>query len=58
MARLIVQAIVNGADPEELLSYNPVQWSNGSHHPFPVASDWLEPVALTINGHKDYFSQR
>lgn len=58
MARLIVKAISDGGDPEQLLSYNSFQWSNASHHPFPVASDWLKPVSLTINGHKDYFSQR
>ncbi|KAF8806425.1 hypothetical protein BYT27DRAFT_7233838 [Phlegmacium glaucopus] len=58
LARLIVKAIVDGGDPEQLLSYNAIQWSNASHHRFPVASDWLEPVPLTINGHKDYFSQK
>jgi len=58
LAHLIVRAIVDGGDPEQLLSYNAIQWSNASHHRFPVASDWLEPVPLTVNGHKDYFSQR
>jgi len=58
MARLIVKAISDGGDPQQLLTYNSIQWSNASHHPFPVASDWLKPVPLTINGHEDYFSQR
>lgn len=58
MAQLIVKSIADGGDPEELLSYNSIQWSNASHHPFPVATDWLKPIPLIINGHKDYFSQR
>jgi hypothetical protein len=59
MARLIVKAIADGGDPEQLLTYNSIQWSNASHYPFPVANDWLlKPISLTINGHKDYFSQR
>ena len=58
LARLIVENIVSGGDPEELLSYNPIQWTNASHQPFPAASDWLNPIDVTINGHKDSFSQR
>ncbi|KAJ3516434.1 hypothetical protein NLJ89_g1137 [Agrocybe chaxingu] len=58
LARLIVQKIVDGGDPEELLSYNPIQWTNATHHPFSNSSDWLKPVKVTINGHKDAFSQR
>jgi len=58
LARLIVENIVSGGDPEELLSYNPIQWTNASHQPFPVASEWLKPIDVTINGHEDSFSQR
>ncbi|KAF8161177.1 hypothetical protein B0H34DRAFT_781781 [Crassisporium funariophilum] len=58
LARLIVQAIADGGDPEELLSYNPIQWTNASHHPFPGSHNWLKPVHTTINGHDDAFSQR
>ncbi|KIM40180.1 hypothetical protein M413DRAFT_446340 [Hebeloma cylindrosporum] len=52
VARLIVESIVSGGDPEELLSYNPIQWTNASHHPFPAASEWLKPVDVTINGRR------
>ncbi|CAA7259117.1 unnamed protein product [Cyclocybe aegerita] len=58
LAQLIVQTIVDGGDPEELLSYNPIQWTNATHHPFSNSSDWLKPVQVTINGHEDAFSQR
>ncbi|KAJ7770130.1 hypothetical protein DFH07DRAFT_768685 [Mycena maculata] len=50
MARLIVDRINKGADPEQLLSYNPSQWKNSSNIPFSVETHWLEPtVNLTIN---------
>ena len=58
LARLIVKNIAAGGDPEELLSYNPVQWTNATHHQLPATSDWLQPVDVTINGHEDSFSQR
>ncbi|KAF5322155.1 hypothetical protein D9619_001894 [Psilocybe cf. subviscida] len=58
LARLIVKKIADGADPDELLSYNPVQWTNATHHQLPAISDWLQPVDVTINGHEDSFSQR
>ncbi|KAF9481525.1 hypothetical protein BDN70DRAFT_876169 [Pholiota conissans] len=58
LARLIVKAIAAGGDPDEVLSYNPIQWTNATHHPLPPASDWLKPVDVIINRHKDSFSQR
>ncbi|KAF8967856.1 hypothetical protein BDZ97DRAFT_1801579 [Flammula alnicola] len=58
LARLIVEKIASGADPEEILSYNPIQWTNASHHQFPATSNWLKPVGVIINGHEDSFSQR
>ncbi|KAL1755659.1 hypothetical protein FB107DRAFT_274673 [Schizophyllum commune] len=58
LAQLIVRRIAEGADPEEQLLYNPVQWRNATHQPFPVESDWLEPEKVIINGHEDAFSQR
>ncbi|KAF9051220.1 hypothetical protein BDZ89DRAFT_1154116 [Hymenopellis radicata] len=59
LAQLIVKQIVNGSDPDELLSYNPQQWTNASHVPFPKGHDLLHPlVKKTINGHDDMFSPR
>ncbi|KAL1704933.1 hypothetical protein EV121DRAFT_204792 [Schizophyllum commune] len=58
LAQLIVRRIAEGADPEEQLLYNPAQWRNATHQPFPVESDWLEPAKVVINGHEDAFSQR
>ncbi|PPQ97377.1 hypothetical protein CVT26_006611 [Gymnopilus dilepis] len=58
LAQLIVEEIISGSDPDEVLLYNPIQWSNASHHPFPAQSAWLKPVEVTINGHRDAFSQR
>ena len=58
LAQLIVEQIISGSDPDEVLLYNPIQWSNASHHPFPAQSAWLKPVEVTINGHRDAFSQR
>ncbi|KAL1695448.1 hypothetical protein GGG16DRAFT_45350 [Schizophyllum commune] len=58
LAQLIVRRIAEGADPEEQLLYNPAQWRNATHQPFPVESDWLEPEKVVINGHEDAFSQR
>ncbi|KDR75803.1 hypothetical protein GALMADRAFT_248517 [Galerina marginata CBS 339.88] len=58
LAQLIVHTIASGGDPKEMLSYNPIQWTNASHLPFPAQSDWLKPVDVLINGHQDSFSQR
>lgn len=58
LARLIVKAIVAGGDPDEVLSYNPIQWTNATHEPFPETYDWLEPVDVVVNGRNDSFSQR
>ncbi|KAK0212757.1 hypothetical protein DFS33DRAFT_1249679 [Desarmillaria ectypa] len=59
LAQLIVKKILDGADPEELLSYSPQQWTNASHVPFPADYHWLRPVVnLSINGHADTFSPR
>ncbi|KAJ7346724.1 hypothetical protein DFH08DRAFT_914726 [Mycena albidolilacea] len=60
LAQLIVENINKGGDPEELLSYNPLQWTNSSDNlPFSVESHWLRPtVNRTINGHEDAFSPR
>ncbi|KAJ7446155.1 hypothetical protein B0H11DRAFT_1746039 [Mycena galericulata] len=59
LAQLVVEQINRGADPEELLSYNPTQWKNSSNIPYSVETHWLQPtVNLTINGHKDAFSPR
>ncbi|PBK91572.1 hypothetical protein ARMGADRAFT_1054240 [Armillaria gallica] len=59
LAQLIVKNILDGADPEELLSYGPQQWTNASHVPFPADYDWLSPVVkMSINGRADAFSPR
>lgn len=58
LAQLIVRRITEGGDPEEHLLYNPAQWRNATHQPFPAESDWLEPEEVVINGHADAFSQR
>ncbi|KAK0195495.1 hypothetical protein F5146DRAFT_1100975 [Armillaria mellea] len=59
LAQLIVKNILDGADPEELLSYSPQQWTNASHVPFPADYDWLHPVVnVDINGRADAFSPR
>ncbi|KAF8633353.1 hypothetical protein AX17_004525 [Amanita inopinata Kibby_2008] len=58
LARLIVEKISDGADPDELSLYNPLQWRNATHVTFPAGSNWLHPTNATINGHADAFSQR
>ncbi|KAL0959829.1 hypothetical protein HGRIS_011506 [Hohenbuehelia grisea] len=60
LAQLIVKEIVeNNADPREQLLYNPANWRNASGEFFAPTDDWLQPpVQLTINGHRDAFSQR
>ncbi|PPQ63478.1 hypothetical protein CVT24_005135 [Panaeolus cyanescens] len=58
LAQLIVKSIAQGMDPLELLSYNPKQWTNATHHQFPAAANWIKPYPIEINGHQDAFSQR
>jgi len=59
LAQLIVEKIKEGEDPNDLLSYNPIQWTNGSNIPFETGADWLKPLReLEINGRRDVFSQR
>jgi len=59
IAQLIVAAIDKGADPNDNLLYNPINWRSANGTDFPAESDWLvPPVDLTINGHRDMFSQR
>ncbi|KAF8622711.1 hypothetical protein AX15_006802 [Amanita polypyramis BW_CC] len=58
LAQLIVEKISQGADPDGLSSYNPLQWRNATHVTFPPKSDWLNPKETIINGHLDAFSQR
>lgn len=60
LAQLIVKQIVGAnADPENQLLYNPLQWNNATNVPFGATEDWLQPpVAKTINGRRDAFSQR
>uniref|UniRef100_A0A0W0FH16 Uncharacterized protein n=1 Tax=Moniliophthora roreri TaxID=221103 RepID=A0A0W0FH16_MONRR len=59
LARMIVTKIVEGADPEDLLLYNPVQWTNASHVTFANGTEWLKPLDhRKINGNEDLFSQR
>ncbi|TDL25270.1 hypothetical protein BD410DRAFT_633830 [Rickenella mellea] len=59
LAQLIVQKIVEGADPNQNLLYNSANWAFANGTKFPPNIDWLQPpVNLTINGHQDSFSQR
>ncbi|KAF8061523.1 hypothetical protein FPV67DRAFT_1509294 [Lyophyllum atratum] len=58
LAQLITKKISEGGDPEQLLYYNPTQWTNASHVPFANSSDWFYPIPKTINGHEDAFTQR
>ncbi|THV02344.1 hypothetical protein K435DRAFT_920625 [Dendrothele bispora CBS 962.96] len=64
LAQLIVSKIIDieeqdGADPKNLLLYNPTQWTNASHVPFGRGENWLKPLReLEVNGKKDVFSQR
>ncbi|KAG7098678.1 hypothetical protein E1B28_000592 [Marasmius oreades] len=59
LAQLIVKNIAAGGDPEELLEYNPIQWSNASHVKFANGTDWMEPLDnRKVNGREDPFSQR
>ncbi|KAG6832421.1 hypothetical protein H0H87_001581 [Tephrocybe sp. NHM501043] len=58
LAQLIAEKVSEGGDPDELLYYNPIQWTNGSHLPFSEPREWFVPTVKIINGHKDAFSQR
>ncbi|KAI5120057.1 hypothetical protein M0805_007808 [Coniferiporia weirii] len=59
LAQLIVQRIVEGADPSDDLMYNPLNWRFANNTPFPADFDWLQtPVRTVINGRPDAFSQR
>ncbi|KAG6813617.1 hypothetical protein H0H92_009234 [Tricholoma furcatifolium] len=58
LAQLIAEKIAEGGDPDDLLYYNPIQWTNGSHLPFSEPSKWFSPTTKFINGHEDAFSQR
>ncbi|OSD05135.1 hypothetical protein PYCCODRAFT_1432889 [Trametes coccinea BRFM310] len=59
LAQLIVKQIVAGADPDNLLMYNPLQWRFANNTPFAADFDWLDPpVAVVVNGIPDAFSQR
>ena len=59
LAQQIVTAISNGADPDEQLLYNPLNWAFANNTPFPAEFNWLaNPVKKIINGRSDAFSQR
>ncbi|TFY58144.1 hypothetical protein EVJ58_g6598 [Rhodofomes roseus] len=59
LAQLIVKHIAGGADPENLLLYNPLNWEYANNTPIPGEEDWLQPpVRKTVNGVEDMFSQR
>ena len=59
MAQLIVSKIAGGADPRDLLLYNPLNWEYANNTPFPGEEDWLQPpVKTVVNGVEDLFSQR
>ncbi|KZT70029.1 hypothetical protein DAEQUDRAFT_690052 [Daedalea quercina L-15889] len=59
LAQLIVSKIAGGADPKNILLYNPLAWEYANNTPFSGDEDWLQPpVKKTINGVEDLFSQR
>jgi hypothetical protein len=60
LAQLIVDHIVNnGADPNNQLLYNPLNWIFTNNTPFPADFNWLQnPVKKVINGRPDAFSVR
>jgi hypothetical protein len=57
---LIVDQIVNNnADPTAQLLYNPINWADADNVFFGPTDNWLQPpVATTVNGRADAFSQR
>ncbi|THH21164.1 hypothetical protein EW146_g370 [Bondarzewia mesenterica] len=58
LAQLISKATAAGADPDDLLLYNPLNWRFANGTNFPADLDWLTPpVTTVINGHPDAFSQ-
>ncbi|KZT01062.1 uncharacterized protein LAESUDRAFT_816144 [Laetiporus sulphureus 93-53] len=59
LAQFIVQEIASGADPENQLLYNPLNWEFANNTPFPASLDWLyPPVEKIVNRREDAFSQR
>ncbi|KAJ3547212.1 hypothetical protein NMY22_g1745 [Coprinellus aureogranulatus] len=58
LAQTIAKRVAEGHDPDDLLYYNPSQWNNATHQPFPKEVDWMQPRKLVINGREDAFSQR
>ena len=59
IAQQLVQQIIAGADPDQQLEYNPVNWRFANGTTFLAQTNWLRPsVHLTINGRQDMFSQR
>ncbi|KNZ75430.1 hypothetical protein J132_02763 [Termitomyces sp. J132] len=58
LARMIAKKVSEGGDPDELLYYNPIQWTNASHLPFSEPTKWFTPTVKIINGHMDAFSPR
>ncbi|KAF5316870.1 hypothetical protein D9611_003976 [Ephemerocybe angulata] len=58
LAQLIAQRIAKGNDPDELLYYNPTQWTNATHQPLPTHGNWLQQLSIVVNGKEDSFSQR
>ncbi|KAG5639624.1 hypothetical protein H0H81_010826 [Sphagnurus paluster] len=58
LAQLIAKKVSEGGDPDELLYYNPTQWTNASHIHFSNSSEWFRPITKTIHGNQDAFTQR
>ena len=59
LAQLIVDRIIEGADPDVSLWYNPQFWNFPNNTAMPADFNWLEnPVQSTINGRMDAFSIR
>lgn len=59
LAQLIVKAIVDGADPDNQLLYNSLNWEFANNTQMPALFDWLQPpVNTVINGRQDMFSQK
>ncbi|KAL5528063.1 hypothetical protein ACEPAF_7199 [Sanghuangporus sanghuang] len=59
LAQLIVDRIVEGADPDQNLWYNSLNWNFANNTVMPANFDWLEnPVRSVINERSDAFSQR